>query len=1031
MNIKTLVGCFASCFIAAATLATPPNTITRDGLILEYDANDLAGSFTGAVGDPLNMAPWGQGNMISNVFVTWDAEYLYVAAQGYVELLNANKIAVLIDVDPGNDTGVATTTNWTGTGIGYIDFNDVSWRAFDPTEFGADYMIATEGNFNNVLQILYDDDDVTPDTNTVVALFDQGNGSGATGQPVDMATTIRRDPTDPTKSIAGLEARIPWSVLYGNPRFGTVEPGEVVPRNATLKLFANVHVNQSGFTFSSPIVVPEQGANASYTGGRLIIDSYAEIVIDSTGDGFPDLAAGDENAPWIRSLNGVQGQSQVYVRLNEEVDETTAEDASNWLVNGLAPTAADRVEPNAVLLTLAAPLPAAGTLVVVSADGVEDTSGNSKFTFNFLNPASAGIEEAVSVRFILNVNSGFGAGAANPRATNFFVNGDAPLDWGFPPDTTFPLAPFAANQHFRDVVFPPGSPLVVNYKYSGVLSQGSEATGQNNYEAIRHADFGDASRQLVLPTDGSSLVVTDWLGAAAAPYRDPNDPDDQADLYNDSRRGDAGVRQRAEVVFQVDLSGRNRAGITRVILLGSDPLRGFNNAGDFAPASWSDYPLGNNDPFNDATWADAGIELFDDGTRGDLVAGDGIYSRRWAFTTTGLDTIALTGDGTSLVGGSGSTKPYVGSWFDRRSPRSFDYKFAIYKAGSGEALLSPEGPNLRHYLGASVTNVVFAPHVWENDGLPLPPPTNSPTMLDIQLVSGGTRTKVVFDNPGEPQHGVLYALDLKEGLREHGLRGVTNAGLWEAVFPENIPPVLSYAAYAGPAPQRLNTFWTPNPVPATGGVVHVWFSQITRNTRGYPQVNLRGNLAMDGTLITAGDWQDHPMTFLGDGLWHVALNVAPLPESQLIGNLRFGFRNPDESSGWDQNFGPWGTENYRIIIGGRATWEPENPAPEEILTVTYDATGGPLLGGTNIWLHAGFNKHEGTDWINTVEAQMTNVAGEVWTVQVPMPTNSFKTFNMLFRERATPEIWDNEAFADGSGLHTMIFSSDTAAPANP
>ena len=55
---------------------------------------------------------FGINNVITNLFVTWDADHLYVMLQGYeVE----NKLVVLMDVDPGNGTGATTTTNWIDT----------------------------------------------------------------------------------------------------------------------------------------------------------------------------------------------------------------------------------------------------------------------------------------------------------------------------------------------------------------------------------------------------------------------------------------------------------------------------------------------------------------------------------------------------------------------------------------------------------------------------------------------------------------------------------------------------------------------------------------------------------------------------------------------------------------------------------------------------------------------------------------------------------------------------------------------------
>lgn len=268
----------------------------------------------------------------------------------------------------------------------------------------------------------------------------------------------------------------------------------------------------------------------------------------------------------------------------------------------------------------------------------------------------------------------------NPGASNFFINGSAvPLEWGYPPETTAPLQIWSNSWRFRDVYFPLGTPSTIYYKYSGQLSDGG-GRGTNNYEAIRLHRYADVSRVLSLPTNGNFVVVTDYLGVAAHPWRDPNAPSNAGynAVYYDTRRGDAGVRQRTTVLFQLDLSQRNRAGISRVLLLGSDPLRGFNLNNENPPVS--DYPTA-----GAMSWTTAGLTLYDDGTHGDLVIGDGIYSREWVFSTNGFDDLAEPDWPHSLVGGGEFKAPYYGTdyWAARRSPRSLAYKFAVYKSGTG------------------------------------------------------------------------------------------------------------------------------------------------------------------------------------------------------------------------------------------------------------------------------------------------------------------------------------------------------------
>lgn len=1009
MKIKSIAYSFVSLLFGISAFATPPNTIVLDGLATEYDDTDLVSFFTGAVSDPLNVEPWGPDNALTNLYVTWDESNLYVSVNTFIATSGVpNKLAIMLDVDPEAGTGATTTTNWL-TGPGYITYNDVAWSAFvGGTPFGLDYIVASEGSSHNLIRVLYDGIQI-PDTNNTVSVVDTFEGISATG--VVLAANIKKE--TPAYPLNAVESKIPFNILFeaNTGRFGTVESGEIVPRGATIRIFANMHNNEPSNPYSSPMVIPPQtSGNASWSGGFLISDDYVDVVIDADSNGLPDVAVGDVNAPWIKALIGAAGQSQAFVQFNEVVTEQSVTNPPAWQVDGEAPTSVTVLQSDLVRLDLANPLPAAGNFIIISSDEVEDAASNSKFSYNFLNPVADGMQTSVTVRFVLETASGMGA---SPGASAFHINGsNFPLEWEFPPSTVAPLAPLSGSLYYRDVTFLPGSSTQLLYKYSAIMSSGGGA-GTNNYEAVRLNDFANATRILNIPTDGSTLVITDYLGAAAAPWRPSDDTTNGYNqLYVDARRGDAGVRQRTTMLFQLDLSNRNLAGVTRVILQGTDPLRGFNvtsqNIGDYAG---NDY----------VGWENGGIEMVDDGTLGDLSAGDGIYSRLWSFTVDGKDDSIETEFPYWLVGGNFDTDPYYASgWLNKRSPRSFKYKFWVYKGGTETPLSSPVA-DVEYYLPEGLTNIVLDPFVWDNGDLPLPPPSNAPTMLGLEF-SNGTAT-VVFDNePGELDHGVEVAYDLVyDGWRDHGLRGVSTDGLWKAYMPGVSTTNINFQAYSGPAPERTTTWWTPNPVPATGATVQIWFSQIGRENRGIPEVLFHSSLMADGTITNEnGTWYSRPMTFLGSGLWTVTADVAPLTNGVTKDSIRFGFRN-ELNGNWDGNYGPWGTENYRIIVGSRASWTPENPAPGDLLTITYDATGSVLEGGTNVHLHSGYNKYEGTDWSAAFEnSQMTNVGGEVWTTMVQVDTNGFKTLNMLFRNNGDTETWDDEY----NQVHWVVFPGE-------
>lgn len=965
---------FTSCAVAA-----PPNTVTLDGRPLEYDDTELVGF------NPNLSNNFGPGNSITNLFVTWDSNYVYFALQGYE--VN-DKLTIMVDVDPTNGTGATTTTNWTSVEPSFIKYNDVGWQAAeDPADaFGLDYQIASEGFFNNIIRVRYNGLD-TPTNSNLDSLFDNGNGGTPQGTPIDMV--VLSDAT--ANPLKGIEARIPWSVLYTNGLFGTVEEGEVVPRGAFLRVFAVLHNNSPDSSYSSDGIIPEQtSGDASLVNGIWTTANYIDVNLDQDLDGFPDLGTGDVNAPYLKYVSGVQGKRQVFAWFSENVESNSAQNATSWRVNDDIPESVTTVQSDAVLLNLTNDLPAEGNLVRVEAAEVEDLASNSKTTVNYFNPASSGIGTSITVRFLLNKNSGMGFSSANPRVTtNIYINGGAaPLEFGYPPSKISPLTMLNSTQYYRDVTFPPGTASKIFYKYSGVLDGGGLATGTNTYEAVRLVNYQDISRQLTLPTNEliTSLVVTDWLGAAAAPYRDPNTNTGYNALYEDPRRSDAGIRNRHTVLFQLDLSDRNLQGVSRVLVQGSDPLRGFNvdstPIGDFAGNAF-------------VGWEFGGIEMYDNGTNGDTNSGDGIYSRLWALTTDGTDSIIVPDSPNSLVGGSFDDVPYNGSgWLDGRSPRSFAYKFYVYKGGTEEAFESPS-QNIEYYIeSGSPTNIVFDPFVWDNGSLPLPPPSNSPTMLSVRYTNGqGVAT---FENEiTELQHGFHISTNLIDGWNDYGSRAVTTlvAGVWQLTT-ANATTSEHYRAFAGPPTPAKAWYWTPSMVSSTGGVVRYWYNQHSRKFAGARDVGVTGNFSGWGAAA--------PATFAGDGWWYYDINLTT--NSPVVTEFKSRRLEGTYEDG-DNNF----------VTRGffRATYSPLSPTNGELFTITYDANGGILAAATNVNAHVGF----GQNWDFTSGRKMTNTLGEtnIWELSFLVPTNITTSINFVFNNGTS---WDSPG---NGGINWRVF----------
>ncbi len=975
MQSKTFHIALFFLLFSVGAYATPHNTIILDGRPTEYTTNDLRGAFSGE-------GEWAPENVITNLYITWDETYLYVALQGWEQ---GNKLVVMLDVDPGEGTGATTTTNWADIQPAHIGFNAVGWQAADATgiEFGLDYMIATEGFFNDILRIRYDGIE-PPDTNNVELIFSAGNGNTPQGTPTDMV--VQADGTDCV--LKGLEARIPWSELYTDDnRFGMVGDN-VVPTGATIRVFANLHNNEFDISFSSPDTIPAQGAGADYDDGLLTTDTYIEVVIDSTMDGMPDDWSGGVHAPFLRDVMGKAGGDIVYARFNKPVTTESATNTANWWVGGLDIHSITNPLSDIVYIFLNEPLPTNG-LLEVRADGVADGDGRTRETWLCLSPAEDGLGAPLTVRFVLETNSGMGRSRSGDAwgASAFFLNGDSPLEWGFPPSMITPVdnASLGGSLRYADVIFPPGTPLTVNYKFSALLT----GTGTNNYEAVRLDNYLTATRVLTLDPDAldNTMYVTNHLGAAAGPLRGADVEDAYEDLYWDWDRGDAGVRKRKTITFQLDLSAYDTSEIQRVLIQGTDPLRGFN-LNDGGISDWAGLAS--------VGWANGGITLFDDGTMGDAVAGDGIFSRTWSMTADGADSAIVPGSPHSLVGGSSGTSPYGGgaAWVRDRTPRSFKYQYYVINEW-GDVLNSP-GFDVEVYIEpGSDTNIVFEPFVWDGGplddprddlDLELPTPTNAPNVFAVAHVDGNI--EVSYSNVEDQQlHLVDFSDDLIAGFRHYGDRlPFVNSGVASLDTPND--DVHFFRIRAGRRPPYRGVQWHPNPVPETGGVARIYFRQQRTPFEGNQDVRIAGSFE---------GWSGTPMTFAGDGLWYYDVVV-----DESDGNHYFKIR--DDDAMW---FAAWGVPpdgNYPLYKGTHhATWTPSVAVAGDVFTLTYDAEGGPLEAAGAIYAHSGFDE----GWFDVARRPLTNTVGMIWETAFQIPTNANTSVNFVFNDN--PNVNDNVA----------------------
>lgn len=963
------------CGAAASVCAAPYNTVIVDGLLREYGAVEWVGTNT--------MGPsgtWGDHVDVQNLFVTWDDTYLYVALEGFS---GSRKMGVFIDAQPGAGKGAVTTTNWVNNPEGYIGYNSAGWRAADPTgiDFGMDYFIINQGSsgFNNILQILYDGIE-EPTTNNVIRVFDEQNGGTPTGGAVDMATRT----SDECGHAIGFEARIPWSVFYADNAYGTVLANEVVPRNASIRLFATVFNNENDSAVSKNRKIPDLQLS-EWFGGIIESSYYIDVVIDGDGDGFPDNLAPAGNPPYLLTALGKATGTVVYARFNQPVTEASATDINNWDLEGLDIDSISLETADAVYIYLNDPLPASGD-ITITADGVESVGTGSRESFVCFTPVEDGLDEPILVRFVLDTNSGMGvqsgsgiSGSPAHRATDFFINGDFPLDWGYPPAQTTPIDEvLSGSLRYVDVIYPPGSPLEVNYKFSALLPDGT-----NNYEAVRLADYDSVSRVLTLDPDAPDgiMYVTNRLGAAAGPLRQGDDGYNA--LYTDNRRGDAGVSERIDITFRLDLSEYDHESFQRIFIQGTDPLRGFNRD-NLGISDWQGGPPA---PMN---IMDAGLEM--------QHVGGGIYELHWALTPNGQAPDLVEWMDHCLVSGSyilGEAPPYGGLWRTDRTPRSFKYQYYIINS-FGDFMGSPGGDIEVYIEPGAPTGIEFDLAEWAglDPDLPLDPadladPTNAPI---VTAISGGfTNFNITYENlPDQRLHVIDVTYDLASGWRDHGLVMPFANAYTAQVELEEQESVLFARVRAARGRDEQGVRWSPNPIPETGGVTRIYFRQDETDLAGNRRVNITGNFrGWDGGA---------PMTFAGEGLWYYDLEV---PDD--AGITEFKFRTGD--TWWGQ--GPTWDGNYLLYRGiAFATWDPLEPLPGDTITVTYDAAGGPLETADPVYVHLGFDE----GWDETESREMTHVSGTVWEYSVEIPEEFNTSVNFVFNDG------DDEWHSEGDGI---------------
>jgi hypothetical protein len=145
------------------------------------------------------------------------------------------------------------------------------------------------------------------------------------------------------------------------------------------------------------------------------------------------------------------------------------------------------ITTNSVLLTLTNALPAAGTLVELLTADIEDIAGNARNNTGV--PGSGGQwPDQYPDRPLLSGNR-LRPGRHAWSQQLLYQRRQLSAGIRFTARPLRALALDSGTIYYRDVVFPPGTPSTLNYKYSGQLN----TTGTNNYEAVRLVNYDTAS----------------------------------------------------------------------------------------------------------------------------------------------------------------------------------------------------------------------------------------------------------------------------------------------------------------------------------------------------------------------------------------------------------------------------------------------------------------------------------------------------------------------------------------------------------
>ncbi|MBT3168548.1 MAG: hypothetical protein HN952_04650 [Candidatus Cloacimonetes bacterium] len=248
--MRNFIILFFFIFVSFCFAETAPDLSERiiiDGISDEFsiDENILKDTLGNLLESPTDSF-WGEYNDVKQIKATWDENYLYLAVDGCSW---GNNVLFFIDI-------------YADYGIEDMSETNAWQRSFKFYNFNPDFFVGTW------------------DTNDIPQFWQVTEGSSMT---VEQITSVDAAATLNTGNLNGaMEIKITWDTLY----YGGERSMQNYP---SIKLLALI-TGSSDFS-SGPDCAPDNlGGMTNDATQMIVIDNYAEILIDKDNDGNPDMS---------------------------------------------------------------------------------------------------------------------------------------------------------------------------------------------------------------------------------------------------------------------------------------------------------------------------------------------------------------------------------------------------------------------------------------------------------------------------------------------------------------------------------------------------------------------------------------------------------------------------------------------------------------------------------------------------------------------------------------------------------------------